>query len=116
MNAKKYSIQEVAVLNALNNATERLTAKQLVAITGINKRHLHEIIAHLQTNGELIVADKDNNQHGYYIARTSSDLHSYFKQATRQIHSLQVKLKGLQDNAHKVDGYKEQLKQQLKQD
>ena len=116
MNEKKYTIEEITVLNVLNNSTDRLTANKLVGITSIKKRRLHEIISNLQAKGELIIANKEQNKLGYMIARTSSDLDAYFKQAQRQIDTLELKINGMKANAHKVDAYKEQLNQQLKQD
>ena len=110
----EYTVEEVTVLNALNNASERLTANSLVSITGIDKRRIHKIISRLQTNGKLIVASKYKNELGYKIARTSSDLHAYYKQTQRQIDSLIAKLDGMKANAHKVDDYKEQLNEHLK--
>lgn len=114
-NKKNYNHAEVSVLNALQNASDRLTSDQLVAITGINKRSLHEIISRLQSNGQLIIGGKSQSNLGYKIATTSADLDAYFRQEQRQIESLQARINNMRKYSGNVGDYKQRLAVELQQ-
>ena len=103
------------MLNALQNASDRLTSDQLVAITGINKRSLHEIISRLQSNGELIVGGKTRDDLGYKIACDSADLDAYFRQEQKQIDTLQSKINSMRNYSSNVGDYKQRLAVELQQ-